>query len=61
MKEIWFVRGDPNTGYDYFPTLFDTKMAAEVYARQCFPDEHPDSRYARIFYRELLTLDDVKD
>jgi len=44
--EVWFVRGaDPDRS---IPVLFTTKMGAEMYARLEFPNEDPDTRYARI-------------
>jgi len=58
MKEVWYVRGaDPESP---MPVLFTTKLAAEMYARMEFPDEHPDTRYARIFYRSVWEEKDLK-
>lgn len=37
--------------------LYPTKMAAEVAARLQFPDEGPDERYARVFYRRFILED----
>lgn len=45
--ELWFVAGDP---HNY---RFNTKMAAEIWARKLHPDEAPDKRYARVFYVTL--------
>lgn len=46
--DLWFVAGLP--GF-----LYPTKIAAEVAARQAFPEESPEMRYSRIrsmkFYR----------
>ena len=58
MKQIWFVAGEHDEDY-VIPTLFDTKQAAEVYARMLFPDETESKRYSRIFYREVLTMSDL--
>lgn len=59
MKQVWYVRGaDPESP---MPVLFATKMAAEMYARLEFPDEHPDTRYARIFYRSVWEEADMKE
>ena len=59
MKQVWYVTGEHDAEYDQFiPTLFDTKEAAEIYARSLFPDE-TERRYARIFYREVLTMSDL--
>lgn len=58
MKQIWFVAGEHDEDY-VIPTLFDTKQAAEVYAKSLFPDETESKRYSRIFYREVLTMSDL--
>ena len=59
MKQVWYVSGDPErTGYSC-PSLFDTKEAAEKYARIVFPDEDESKRYARIYYRDILTMSDL--
>lgn len=55
MKQIWYVAGEGGK----FPTFFDTKMAAEVYARLLFPDEDKSKQYRRIYYREVLTMSDL--
>lgn len=54
MTEVWYVIGDP----DHF--LFATKMAAEIYARQLFPEADPDARYARIRFKNVYTESDLK-
>jgi len=54
MKTVWFVSGEDMEG-----TLFDTKLAAERFARMMFPDENESKRYSRIYYREVLTMDDL--
>ena len=57
MKEVWYVVGaDP---YLPMPALFATKLAAEMYARHCFPDASPDERYARVMYRPVMEERDV--
>lgn len=55
MIEVWYVRGEDPPGW---PTLFDTKYLAEKYARELFPGEDEDQRYARIYYREVYTQED---
>jgi hypothetical protein len=51
MKAIWYVQGvDPDAR---FPEFFDTKLGAEIFARETFPTEDPDTRYARIFFRRV--------
>ena len=57
MKEVWYVAGEDTDGH--MPTLFDTKLAAEAYARVLFPEESESKRYARIYYRPVLDLSDV--
>lgn len=42
---LWEVRGIPNLAYP-------TKIAAEVAARACFPNEDADVRYRRIYFRD---------
>ena len=58
MTEVWYVRG-ADTYDGVMPVLLSTKMAAEKYARQEFPDEGPDERYARIFCRLVWEEDDI--
>lgn len=53
MEQVWYVQGDPDV-MGQWPNLFGTKEAAERYAREVFPDESEDRRYARIFYRVVL-------
>lgn len=53
MDEVWYVQGDEDE------LLFLTKMDAELFARHLFPDEHPDARYARIFFRQVYTFQTV--
>lgn len=54
MNEVWYVQGaDPDMS---IPMLFATKECAERYARSVFPDEDPDTRYARVFYRQVFDL-----
>jgi hypothetical protein len=42
------------------PQLFDTKIAAEKYARLMFPDEPASRRYARIYFRRVMTMEDLE-
>jgi hypothetical protein len=59
VKQVWYVQGaDPEFP---MPVLFATKMAAEMYARLEFPNESPDTRYARIFYRSVWEEADMKE
>ena len=53
---VWLVWGDPNA-IDGMPCLWETKLDAERYARECFPDMHPDLRYARIYYKEVMNYE----
>lgn len=57
MKQVWYVRGEQPSGW---PTLFDSKELAEKYARELFPNEDPDTRYGRIYYRDLYTQEDLQ-
>lgn len=57
-RHVWYVQGDEPEAT--LPTLFDTQLAAEIYARHRFPDEHPDTRYARIYCREVWTEAELK-
>ena len=57
MKQVWYVQGEDTGGA--FSTFFDTKQAAEVYARVLFPDEPESKRYARIYFHEVLTMSDL--
>lgn len=53
---VWFVSVE---GEDS-PPLFHTKIDAESYARELFPNEDPYKRYARIYYREVHTYEGEK-
>lgn len=58
MVQVWYVQGESDLSVDPDkpgPTLWETKEDAEKYARYLFPDEDPDTRYARIYYREVTT------
>lgn len=58
MIAVWYVRGaDPDSP---MPVLFATKMAAEMYARETWPDAHPDTRYAHIFYKSVWEESDMR-
>lgn len=58
MKQVWYVHDPSEPGW---PQLFDTKLAAEQYARMLFPNETEDKRYARIYYREVYSsIEDAK-
>ena len=57
MTLVWYVAGEETAGFSF--TLFDTKEAAEKYARILFPDEPESKRYSRIFYRRVLTMADL--
>lgn len=50
VGQVWFVRGDGDT------RLFDSKESAERWARECFPGESAEQRYARVYYREVLKI-----
>jgi hypothetical protein len=58
MNQVWYVLGADLEGW---PVLFATKMAAEMYARQVWPDADESVRYARIFYRSVWTEADMQE
>jgi len=58
MKEVWYVN-ESNGGFHFASYVFETKIEAERYARECFPDESEDERYARIFYKEVVSYKEV--
>ena len=58
-QEVWYVMGETDNTDMMLPTLFDSKEAAEVYARMMFPDEDADKRYGRILFRNILTMSDL--
>jgi len=53
MKEIWYV--NEGKGFHWVEHVFETKIGAERYAWECFPDESEDERYARIFYKKVVS------
>jgi hypothetical protein len=53
---VWYVAD----GQEHMPQLFDTKIAAEKYARLLFPDESPSQRYARVYFRMVITMEDLE-
>lgn len=59
MKTVWYIQGEEGTE-TRVPTLFDSKEAAERYARLLFPDESPDKRYMRVMFRSVHTLNDLQ-
>jgi hypothetical protein len=59
MKQIWYVSGETHQTDNYYPTFFDTKLAAERYARMLYPDEGIKQRDARVFSRDVLTMSDL--
>lgn len=54
MKYVWYVQGADPT--EPIPLLFRTELDAETYARIKFPDEHPDTRHTRVYFREVHDL-----
>jgi hypothetical protein len=46
--EVWFVKG--------MDECFQSKMDAEIAAREMFPEQNIYERYARIYFRVLLGL-----
>jgi hypothetical protein len=60
MRQVWYVHGEHDEEY-VMPTLFDTKEAAEVYARVLFPEENGAERYSRIGCANVYTKEEAKD
>lgn len=50
---VWFVKESPDN------VVFDTKETAEIYARLMFPEETITRRYARIYFVEIWTKEEV--
>ena len=57
--KVWFVVGEPDEEYREMPNLWQTKMDAEKFARECFPDEPEDQRYSRIRYAVVINYEGV--
>jgi len=57
MSEIWYV--DEGEGFDLVAHVFETKIEAERYARELFPDESEDSRDARIYCKPVVSFKEV--
>ena len=57
MREVWYV--NEGGGFHLASYVFETKIEAERYARECFPNESEDERYARIFYKEVVSYKEV--
>ncbi len=57
MKQVWYVQGEHNEGRE-IPTLFDTKLAAELYVQHLYPEEGVYQQINRIMYRDVLTVAD---
>lgn len=49
---VWYVNGDPDQ------TLLKTKLDAEKWAREIFPEEDEDKRYSRVFFKEVFSYDE---
>ena len=60
MKQVWYVHGEHDEEY-VMPTLFDTKEAAEVYARVLFREENGAERYSRIGFCNVRTKEEIQD
>ena len=60
MNEIWYVN-EGNGGFHLVPHVFETKIEAERYARELFPDETEAERYARIHYKEVVSYEEYED
>ena len=54
MSEIWYV--DEGEGFHLVAHVFETKVEAERYARELFPEESEDERYSRIYSKEVVSF-----
>ena len=54
MNEIWYV--DEGEGFHLVAYVFERKIEAERYARELFPEESEDSRYARIYCKSVVSF-----
>jgi hypothetical protein len=59
VDRVWYVTGENDRSDRYFPTFFNTKEAAEIYARVLFPDEDVSRRHERVYSRDVLTMADL--
>jgi hypothetical protein len=57
MNEIWYV--DEGEGFHLVAHVFETKIEAERYARELFPEESQDLRHARIYCKEVVSFKEV--
>ena len=54
MSEIWYV--NEGEGFHLVAHVFETKVEAERYARELFPEESEDERYSRIYSKEVVSF-----
>jgi len=52
IKQVWYVSGEVQLALEW-PTLFDSKQAAESYAALIFPDETRQQQHLRVFFRTV--------
>ena len=57
MNEIWYV--DEGEGFHLVANVFETKIEAERYARELFPEESQYLRHARIYCKEVVSFKEV--
>ena len=57
MSEIWYV--DEGEGFHLVSHVFETKIEAERYARELFPEESEDERYSRIYSKEVVSFKEL--
>jgi hypothetical protein len=55
---VWWVIGEDILEWQ-LPAFFDTKLAAERYARMLFPNEDVNTRECRVRSCEVLTMSDL--
>ena len=56
MNEIWYV--NEGEGFHLVDHVFETKIEAEKYARELFPNESEGERYARIYCKPVVSYEE---
>ena len=57
MSEIWYV--NEGEGFHLVAHVFETKIEAERYARELFPEESESERYSRIYSKEVVSFKEL--
>jgi hypothetical protein len=56
MSEIWYV--NEGEGFHLVAHVFETKIEAERYARELFPNESEGERYSRIYCKPVVSYEE---